>query len=258
MPAMARQRIDKLCVERGLVATREKARRLVLAGKVLVDDAPVDKPGTLVSEEADLRLKNPPKPFVGRGGEKLDGALGSFNLDVSGLRALDVGASTGGFTDCLLQRGASHVTALDVGKAQLDWKIYRDPRVTVMERVNARYITPADFDDSFPLITVDVSFISLTKVLPSLVPLLTPAGSIVVLIKPQFELSPQEIERGGLVRDPAKHQKAIDTVARTVRELGLRIVQIVPSPITGASGNQEFFLWGQREKQATGSEKSRD
>ncbi len=145
---MGRQRVDKLVVERGMVPTREKARRLILAGEVLVDDAPVDKPGTLVPDDAELRLRNPPKPYVGRGGEKLAGALDVLELDVSGLHVLDVGASTGGFTDCLLQRGAAEVTALDVGRAQLDWKLYSDERVHVIEGVNARYIQPDDFTNS--------------------------------------------------------------------------------------------------------------
>lgn len=250
MPGTARERIDKLCVTRGLVPTREKARRLVIAGEILVNNVPVDKPGTLVSEDAELRLKNPPKPYVGRGGEKLEGALDAFDIDVRGVHALDVGASTGGFTDCLLHRGASRVTALDVGKGQLNWKLYSDPRVHVIENVNARYLSPAEFDEPFSLVTVDVSFISLTKVLPALVPLLAPSGSIVMLVKPQFELSRREVERGGLVRDPDKHRKAVESVSRACRELGLAIRGSVPSPVRGASGNQEFFLWGQVEERS--------
>lgn len=239
---MGRQRVDKLVVDRGLVGSREKARRLILAGEVLVDEVPVSKPGTLVSEDARIRLRNPPKPYVGRGGEKLEGALDALHLDVTGRHVLDVGASTGGFTDCLLQRGASRVTALDVGRGQLDWKLYADERVQVMEHVNARYLKPDSFPELFELIVVDVSFISLTKLLPALISVLQPGGRILMLVKPQFELSPDEIESGGLVRDPAKHDKAISTVEKGARELGLTVLGRAPSPITGAAGNQEFFV----------------
>jgi 23S rRNA (cytidine1920-2'-O)/16S rRNA (cytidine1409-2'-O)-methyltransferase len=239
---MGRQRVDKLVVERGMVPTREKARRLIIAGEVLVNDTPVDKPGTLVADDAQLRLRHPPKPYVGRGGEKLEGALDAFALDVSGLHVLDVGASTGGFTDCLLQRGAAEVTALDVGRAQIHWKLYSDERVHVIEDVNARYLSPDDFPQPFVLIVIDVSFISLTKILPALCSILKPGGSILMLVKPQFELSPSEIERGGLVKDSAKHDKAITSVKRCAAELGLSVSDPVASPITGATGNQEFFL----------------
>jgi 23S rRNA (cytidine1920-2'-O)/16S rRNA (cytidine1409-2'-O)-methyltransferase len=242
---MPRCRIDKLVVDRGLVATREKAKRLILAGEVLVDDEPVDKPGTMVPDESTVRLRHPPKPFVGRGGEKLEGALRTFALDVSGLRALDVGASTGGFTDCLLQHGVSEVTALDVGKGQLDWKLYSDPRVHVMENVNARYLTPADVPELFDLITVDVSFISLTKILPALAKLLRPGGHCLMLVKPQFELDPASVGRGGLVRDPRKHLRAIENVVTTARMDRLMVLGVTPSAIKGASGNQEFFLLAQ-------------
>lgn len=239
---MGRQRVDRLVVERGLVPSREKARRLILAGEVLVDDVPVDKPGTLVSDDARLRLRTPPKPYVGRGGEKLEGALEALGLDVAGMHVLDVGASTGGFTDCLLQRGASDVTALDVGRGQLDWKLYSDERVHVVEEVNARYLDSESFPEPFELIVVDVSFISLTKVLPALVSALKPGGRILMLVKPQFELSRAEIEAGGLVRDPDKHEKAISSVEKTATGLRLSTLACVPSPITGATGNQEFFL----------------
>jgi 23S rRNA (cytidine1920-2'-O)/16S rRNA (cytidine1409-2'-O)-methyltransferase len=237
-----RQRVDKLVVARGLSPTREKARRMILAGDVLVDDAPVDKPGTLVREDAELRLRNPPRPYVGRGGEKLEGALDAFGLDVSGLRVLDVGASTGGFTDCLLQRGAAHVTALDVGRGQLDWKLYSDPRVRVVEDTNARYLDKSDFPEPFDLVTADVSFISLTKVVPSLVPLVKPDGRLLLLVKPQFELSPSDIGSGGLVRDPELHRKAIESVGGGIESERLAVLDVAPSPITGASGNREFFL----------------
>ncbi len=243
-----KSRVDKLVVERGLAESREKARRLVLAGEVLVDETPVEKPGALVRDDADVRLRRPQKSFVGRGGEKLQGALDAFGLDPGGLSVLDVGASTGGFTDCLLKRGAKAVTALDVGKGQLDWKLYSDPRVRVIEGVNARYVDPGDFSESFDLATLDLSFISLGKVLPSIVPLVKAGGRLLMLVKPQFELSPADIERGGLVRDTGKQREAVEKVTAEVEALALRIEGVVPSVIRGASGNQEYFLLARREE----------
>jgi 23S rRNA (cytidine1920-2'-O)/16S rRNA (cytidine1409-2'-O)-methyltransferase len=246
MAKAARSRIDKLVVERGLAESREKARRLVLAGEVLVGEALVDKPGAMVRTDAEIRLRRPTKSFVGRGGEKLQGALDSFGLDPSGLLVLDVGASTGGFTDCLLQRGARSVTALDVGKGQLDWKLYSDPRVRVIEGVNARYADPKDFPEPFDLATLDLSFISLRKVLPAIVPLMKPEGRLLMLVKPQFELSPADIERGGLVRDETKQAEAVASVRAAVEALALRIEGVVPASIRGAEGNQEYFLLARR------------
>lgn len=239
---MARQRVDKLVVDRGLVPTREKARRLILAGEVLVDDTPVSKPGTLVAGDASLRLRNEPKPYVGRGGEKLAGALQTFGLDVEGIHALDVGASTGGFTDCLLQHGAAKVTALDVGRGQLHWKLQSDPRVRAIEEVNARYLTRSELDESFALITVDVSFISLEKILPALIPLLAEHGQILALVKPQFELSRAAVGRGGIVREPERHFEAIQRIAGAARTLELAVSGVAASPVAGAAGNREFFL----------------
>ena len=247
MARAPRSRVDKLVVERGLAETREKARRLVLAGEVLVDEAPVDKPGAMVSPGAEIRLRRPQKSFVGRGGEKLAGALEAFALDPRGLLVLDVGASTGGFTDCLLQRGARAVTALDVGKGQLDWKLYSDPRIRVIEGVNVRYADPKDFPEPFDLATVDLSFISLGKVLPSIVPLVKPGGRLLLLVKPQFELSPEDIERGGLVRDEKKHREAVEGVTAVAEGLSLRVEGVAPSVLRGASGNQEYFLLARRE-----------
>jgi len=247
MAKALRSRVDKLVVERGLADSREKARRLILAGEVLVDEALVDKPGSLVRADAEIRLRRPQKSFVGRGGEKLSGAIDALGLDPAGLSVLDVGASTGGFTDCLLQRGALAVTALDVGKGQLDWKLYSDPRVRVVEGVNARYLDPKDFPEPFDLATLDLAFISLTKVLPAIIPLVKPEGMLLMLVKPQFELSPSDIERGGLVRDEGKHREAIASVRRAAEGLGLRVEGVVPSPIRGAAGNQEYFLLARRE-----------
>ncbi len=247
MAKALRSRVDKLVVERGLAQSREKARRLILTGDVLVDEAPVDKPGSLVRADAEIRLRRAQKSFVGRGGEKLQGALDWFDLDPTGLRVLDVGASTGGFTDCLLQRGAAEVTALDVGKGQLDWKLYSDPRVRVIDGVNARYLDPKDFPEPLDLATVDVSFISLAKVLPAIVPLVRPGGMVLMLVKPQFELRPEDIERGGLVRDEGKHREAIASAGKAAEALGLRVEGVVPSAIRGAAGNQEYFLLARRE-----------
>ncbi len=242
-----RSRADKLVVERGLADSREKARRLILAGELLVDEALVDKPGSMVRADAEIRLRRPQKNFVGRGGEKLQGALDVLGVDPAGLSVLDVGASTGGFTDCLLQRGALAVTALDVGKGQLDWKLYSDPRVRVVEGVNARYLDPKDFPEPFDLATLDLAFISLAKVLPAIIPLVKPEGMLLMLVKPQFELSPSDIERGGLVRDEGKHREAIASVRRAAEGLGLRVDGVVPSLIRGATGNQEYFLLARRE-----------
>lgn len=238
--------MDRLVVARGLVPTREKARRLILAGDVLVDEVPVDKPGTLVREDASIRLRRPPKPYVGRGGEKLEGALDGFGLDPKGLHVVDVGASTGGFTDCVLKRGAAAVTAVDVGKGQLDWKLYSDPRVRVVEEVNARYLRPEDFPERFDLALLDLSFISLSKILPAVAPLVKPLGYLLMLVKPQFELGPEAVERGGLVRDPRRHLEALESAFAAARAAGLTVLGALPSPITGASGNQEYFLLARR------------
>ena len=234
--------MDRLVVDRGLAGTREKARRLVLAGEVLVNDVPVEKPGTLVDRESNLRLRTTPSPYVGRGGEKLEGALEALELDVRGFRALDIGASTGGFTDCLLQRGASEITALDVGKGQLDWKLRSDPRVKTVEGVNARYLKSEDFEEKFDLITIDVSFISLSKILPAAAPLVKEQGKLLALVKPQFELTRDDVEKGGVVRDPTKHWEAILKVVEVVELCGLSVQAVTASPITGLEGNREFFV----------------
>lgn len=251
---MASKRVDRLVVERGLCTSREKARRLILAGEVLVNDVPVDKPGTLVPSDAALRLRHPPAPYVGRGGEKLEGALDELELDVAGFRVLDIGASTGGFTDCLLSRGARRVTALDVGKGQLDWKLRSDPRVEVVEGKNARYLEPSDFPEPYDLVTVDVSFISLTKVLPAASALVREGGLILMLVKPQFELQPELIERGGLVTDPGRHRDAVASVAHAAQKLGLGILGLCRAVIKGVAGNQEFFLLAGRGHKTLGSQ----
>jgi 23S rRNA (cytidine1920-2'-O)/16S rRNA (cytidine1409-2'-O)-methyltransferase len=240
---MPRERIDKLLVDRGLVDSRTKAQALVMAGAVLIDEQLVNKPSQLFPHDANIRIKdNATQRYVSRGGIKLEAALREFKLDVRGWVCLDVGASTGGFTDCLLQHGAKRVVALDVGHNQLDWKIRKDPRVEVREEVNARHLLPGDFDEKFDLVTIDVSFISLTKILPAVAPLLTTKGRIVALIKPQFEVGKGEVGKGGIVRDPALHQRVINEVNTAAESLGLKVDGTIESPIKGADGNAEFLV----------------
>jgi 23S rRNA (cytidine1920-2'-O)/16S rRNA (cytidine1409-2'-O)-methyltransferase len=239
---MPRERIDKLLVDRGLADSRTKAQALVMAGAVLVDEQLIHKPSELYSHDANIRIKETAtQRYVSRGGIKLDAALREFNIDVRGFVCLDVGASTGGFTDCLLQQGAKKVIALDVGHNQLDWKIRNDPRVEVREEVNARHLTGDDFAESFDLITIDVSFISLTKILPAVVPLLTNGARIVALIKPQFEVGKGEVGKGGIVKDPIQHQRVIGEVNTAAESVGLRVAGMIESPIKGADGNIEFL-----------------
>ncbi len=242
---MPKSRLDLLLVARGLAPTRERARALILAGHVSVAGHPVTKAGTAVADDADIVLRQPDHPWVGRGGLKLDHALRVFGIDVSGAIALDIGASTGGFTDVLLTRGAARVIAVDVGTAQLDWRLRTDPRVVCMEGVNARYLTPEQLPADarrFDIITIDVSFISLTHLLPVLPPLLGPTGRVVVLVKPQFEAGRGEVGAGGIVRDPAVHARVIETVADAALRVGLKRLAVEPSPVTGAEGNREFLM----------------
>ncbi len=230
--------MDLLLLERGLAPTREKARALILAGEVLADDKMVQKSGTLVREDVSLRLLHKP-PFVSRGGIKLAHALDHFHLDVTSLVALDVGASTGGFTDCLLKQGASRVYAVDVGYGQLDYRLRIDPRVVVMERVNARY--PFSLPQAMDLVTLDLSFISLEKVVPSVAQLVKPGGHLIALVKPQFEAGRGEVKRG-LVKDPLVHARVLGRFISWAIERGFRLKGLTPSPIRGASGNREFFV----------------
>lgn len=241
---MKRERIDKLLVERGLADSRTKAQAMVMAGVVLVDEQRVEKPSHQIDPHSSIRIKgndDPTSRYVGRGGLKLEAALREFEIDVVGLNCLDVGASTGGFTDCLLQNGAQRVTAIDVGHNQIDWRLRNDPRVEVREGVNARYLQPEDFPQLFDLAVMDVSFISATKVLPAIVPLIAPGGAIVTLIKPQFEVGRGEVGGGGIVRDPAQRQRVIEEVNEAARELGLQVVNVIESPIQGAEGNVEYL-----------------
>jgi len=215
-----------------------------MAGVVLVDEQRVEKPSHQFEINSSIRIKggdDPTSRYVGRGGLKLEAALREFQIDVAGLTCLDVGASTGGFTDCLLQAGAKKVFAVDVGHNQIDWRLRNDPRVEVREGVNARYLTPEDFPHKFDLAVMDVSFISVTKVLPAIVPLLTPDGSIITLIKPQFEVGRGEVGGGGVVRDQVKRLRVVEEVNSAARSLGLQVVKVIESPITGAEGNVEFL-----------------
>ena len=239
---MAKQRLDVVLVDRGLAPSRERARALILAGQVRVDGQVVSKAGAPVASGARVALTAPDHPYVGRGGVKLAGALDAFAIDPRNRRALDVGASTGGFTDVLLQRGAESVVALDVGRAQLDWRLRTDPRVIVREGVNARALTPDDVPHRVSLVTIDVSFISLKHILPALPPFLDPAADVVALVKPQFEAGREEVGKHGVVSDPAVHEAVVARVAEYADACGLTRVAMVPAAITGATGNQEFFL----------------
>jgi 23S rRNA (cytidine1920-2'-O)/16S rRNA (cytidine1409-2'-O)-methyltransferase len=237
--------LDVVLVERGLTASRERARAMILAGQVRVNGEVVSKAGHPVAADAQVTLIEPDLPYVGRGGVKLAHALDVFGIDPGGRTALDVGASTGGFTDVLLRRGAAHVVALDVGHGQLDWTLRNDPRVTVMERVNARTVTAEHFPGgwrAFGVITMDLSFISVRQVLPAVAPLLAPDGDLVVLVKPQFEAGRREVGKGGIVRDGAVQGRVLDEATRAADALGLTRVALTESPITGAEGNREFFL----------------
>jgi len=239
-----RERIDKLLVEQGLAESRTKAQAMVMAGVVLVDEQRVEKPSQQIDSGSTIRIKggdDPTSRYVGRGGLKLEAALREFQIDVAGWTCLDVGASTGGFTDCLLQHGAAHVVAIDVGHNQIDWRLRNDARVEVREGVNARYLQPEDFETKFELAVMDVSFISATKVLPAIVPLLREGGGIVTLIKPQFEVGRGEVGGGGVVRDAAKRARVVEEVNDAARALGLEAVNVIESPLPGAEGNVEYL-----------------
>ena len=236
-----RARLDTFLVDHGFFSSREQAQRAIMAGEIKVGDAVVDKASVKVASDAAISVRLA-APFVGRGGVKLEGALTHFGLEVNGLTALDIGASTGGFTDCLLQHGVGKVYAIDVGHGQLAWKIRNDPRVIVRERLNARFLRRADVPGPIDLCVIDVSFISLTLILPNAFELVTPNGMILALIKPQFELQASDVGRGGIVREPALHEKAQEKVRDFALEAGHEVVGIVPSAITGTDGNQEFFI----------------
>jgi 23S rRNA (cytidine1920-2'-O)/16S rRNA (cytidine1409-2'-O)-methyltransferase len=239
---VARTRLDRLLVARGLAPTREKAQALILSGAVSVAGRRIDKAGTPVDEAADVAVAGPPHPYVSRGGVKLAAALDAFGLDPKGAVCLDVGASTGGFTDCLLQRGAAKVYAVDVGYGQLDAKLRADPRVVVCEKVNARSLSRDDVPEPIRLAAIDVSFISTRLVLPAVAPLLEKTGALVVLVKPQFEAGRAEVGKGGIVRSEAVRLRVLGQVEGYGRAAGLEPIGSLPSPIRGAHGNEEFLL----------------
>ena len=236
---MNKRRIDSLLVERGLAESWAKAQALIMAGEVEVGGKTNIKPGTLVAEGVEISIKKP-SPFVGRGGIKLDFALNEFKLDVSSKVAADIGASTGGFTDCLLKRGAARVYAVDVGYGQLDWSLRQDPQVVVLERVNARY--PIPITEKVDLATLDLSFISVEKVLPTVAKIVKEDGYIILLLKPQFEAKRGEVDKGGVIRSPFLHARVLGRFINWIIRHGFRLMGLVSSPILGASGNREFFV----------------
>ena len=235
----AKVRLDTLLVERGLAESRQKSQALIMAGEVLIDDRPVSKPGSLVDKDSPVKILNK-APYVSRGGLKLEYALEAFGLDVRGYKALDAGASTGGFTDCLLKHGAILVYALDVGSGQLDWSLRNDSRVVVLEKVNAHY--PFTLPEKVDIATVDLSFISVTKVLPNVVPWLKEKGLIIVLLKPQFEAERKEVGKGGIIKDPLTHALVLGRFISWSVNKGFRLFGLEASPVKGAEGNREFLL----------------
>lgn len=235
---MGRERLDTLLVRRGLVESREKAQALIMAGQVMMGEQIMPKAGLRVSEEANLAIRRG-LPYVSRGGTKLAHALDQFGIDVQGLIAMDVGASTGGFTDCLLQRGVRRVYAIDVGRGQLAYRLRNDPRVVVMEGINARYLE--GLPEPVDLAAVDVSFISLKKILPAVLKVLQEEGHIIALVKPQFEAGREQVGKGGVVRDPRVHQEVLARVVQLTQGMGLRVRSLTSSPLRGPAGNKEFF-----------------
>jgi 23S rRNA (cytidine1920-2'-O)/16S rRNA (cytidine1409-2'-O)-methyltransferase len=240
---MKKERIDKLLHERGFADSRSKAQAMVMAGVVLVDEKRVEKASETFAHEATIRIKGDSAElrYVSRGGLKVEAALKAFGIDPTGMLCLDIGASTGGFTDCLLQHGATRVVAVDAGTNQIVWKLREDSRVEVREQTNARELTVGDFDSQFDLIVMDVSFISVTKIIPVLPPLLKDTAKVIILIKPQFEVGKGEVGKGGIVREPEKHRRVIEEVDASASEHGLAVRGLIDSPITGAEGNREFL-----------------
>jgi 23S rRNA (cytidine1920-2'-O)/16S rRNA (cytidine1409-2'-O)-methyltransferase len=239
---MGKHRLDQLVVDRGLAESRERAQALILAGQVIVNGQKSSKPGHSIADDARIEVLER-MPYVSRGGSKLAAALDHFSIDVSAWTCVDVGASTGGFTDCLLQRGAKNVWAIDVGHGQFDWRLRNDPRVVVQEGVNARYLDPAAYPVKFDLAVCDASFISATMLIPAIVPLLTSPRRLIVLVKPQFEVGREEVGKRGIVREPELHELACARVRNAVQAQGLDSA-IIPSPILGTEGNREFLLYG--------------
>jgi 23S rRNA (cytidine1920-2'-O)/16S rRNA (cytidine1409-2'-O)-methyltransferase len=239
-------RLDKLLVERGISPTRERAKALIMSGSVALRDNIVDKAGTLVSPDVEITIKGRDNPYVSRGGLKLKGALSEFGIDVKDFVALDIGASTGGFTDCLLQEGARKVYAVDVGYGQLAWKLRQDERVVVFERTNIRHFSGEDIEDEIDIVTIDVSFISLKLVIPVALRLSGKNAAILALIKPQFEVGKGKVSKGGVVKDPEMHKKVVNEIMEFSRGLNLNIVGTCESPLKGPAGNKEFFLYARK------------
>jgi 23S rRNA (cytidine1920-2'-O)/16S rRNA (cytidine1409-2'-O)-methyltransferase len=248
--------LDTLLVDRGLFPSRERAKGTIMAGLVKVNGKVMDKAGTRVSEDAVISVDEDPIPYVGRGGLKLEKALEHFQIDVTGYTAVDIGASTGGFTDCLLKRGARRVYAIDVGYGQLDWRLRQDPRVVVMERTNIRYVKPEDLGESCHIAVIDVAFISLTLVLPVARTLLKPGGKVIALIKPQFEAGREKVGRKGIVRDPLVHREVIKKIYDFILDMGLKVRGLTHSPITGAGGNIEYLVYASDEGNAGTGDKN--
>lgn len=240
---MRKERIDKLLVERGIAQSREKARSLIIAGKVFAQGRMIEKPGTPIDREAQLQLHGGASPYVSRGGDKLEGALKAFEIDPKGMVVMDVGASTGGFTDCVLQRGAKKVYAVDVGYGLLAWELQKDPRVVNLERKNIRYLQKEEIQDEIDLILIDASFISIEKFLSHLLGFLKKGGFILGLIKPQFEVGKGEVGKGGVVRDSALQKKVVDRISIFSQGLGLKVIGVTESPLKGPKGNKEFFIY---------------
>ncbi|HXW18089.1 MAG TPA: TlyA family RNA methyltransferase [Candidatus Acidoferrales bacterium] len=240
-PRAPKIRLDVLLVGRGLASSRQRAQALLLAGNVIVNGQPASKPGALIAEDAEIRVSGEAIPYSSRGGLKLEGALEDFHLSPAGKICLDAGSSAGGFTDCLLQRGAARVYAVDVNVKQLDWKLTRDARVVPIE-CNVRYLKPEQIPESIDIVVIDLSFISVAKVLPAIAAVARPGADFLILIKPQFELERADIGKGGIVRDPALHQRAIERVTNTALEHDLEPAGVHPSRVPGAEGNLEFFL----------------
>jgi 23S rRNA (cytidine1920-2'-O)/16S rRNA (cytidine1409-2'-O)-methyltransferase len=245
---MTKERLDKLLLQRGLVSSRERAQALIMAGKVLVDGKKVEKSGALVSIASFLVLKGQEQPYVSRGGVKLERALKVFGVEVKEKTCLDVGASTGGFTDCLLQKGAARIYAVDVGYGQLAWSLKQNPRVISLERQNIRYLTPRDIGERADLAVIDTSFISLKKVLPAVLQLIREGGEIIALIKPQFEVGKGRVGKGGVVKDREDHEMVVGEISHFAAELGLKEQGVTESPLLGPKGNREFFIYLKRER----------
>jgi 23S rRNA (cytidine1920-2'-O)/16S rRNA (cytidine1409-2'-O)-methyltransferase len=244
---MRKERLDKLLVEKGVVQSRDRARALIMAGKVSVEGNRIDKPGIQINTDTQLQIQGGDSSYVSRGGEKMEGALKVFGIDPKGMVVMDVGASTGGLTDCILQKGAKKVYAVDVGYGQLAWRLQKDPRVVNLERRNIRYLQREEVPEEIDMVLIDTSFISIEKFLPHLLGFLKKEGAILSLIKPQFEVEKGEVGKGGVVRDKALHEKVINRISNFSRGLRLKILGVTESPLLGPKGNKEFFIYLKKE-----------